>query len=572
MPYSKNSGKKSAVLEKMEMAWMKESTTALQRTTGNRLGLGSLIIGVLLLLATMVFVTGCGSNAGALPGPTPTPIPTPTPVPTPTPTPTPAPNPSPSITTTAPNAATATGLAFTLTVKGANFVQGSQVEWNGSSRTTTFVSSSELQAAIMSADLATPGSITITVANPAPGGTSSGITFTVSPNRIAFESTRATDGTNTTTTGSTQNIWVMDPDGSNQTAFSKLTFGRSFRPAWSHDGTKLIFSSTRPLDGTDAAGPAGNIWVMKSDQSGLTALTKLTSNITEDFPSWSPDDSKIMFTSNRALDGTDVRNPSFASNIWTMNPDGSGVTVITKLNNSSVFGPVFSPDGTKIAYLSARALDGTDTLNTNAVQNLWVMNADGTGSTPVTKLTGANAVTTSFTWSPDGTQFMTLANRALDGGPGPDGDNTENLWVLAADGSTATLVTPQGQTTALGAATIGAVAWSPDGSKIVFISAIPLNGEAAPNSAQNLWIMNPDGTGALHLTPFDGNGVQLQFPVWSPNGSKIFFSSDGATGGTNAPNLNNTANIWVVNADDSGLTSLTKLTAAGASSTFPNRP
>src|SRR5262249_5834742 len=212
------------------------------------------------------------------------------------------------------------------------------------------------------------------------------------------------------------------------------------------------------------------------------------------------------------------------------------------------------------------------TLNTNAVQNLWVMNADGTGSFPVTKLTGANAETTSFAWSPDGTQFITLANRAVDGGTGPDGDNTENLWVLAADGSKATLVTPQGQTTALGIANIGAVAWSPDGSKIVFISQIPLNGEAAPNSAQNLWIMNPDGTGAIHVTPFDGNSVQVQFPVWSPDGTKVFLSSDGATGGTNAPNLNNTANIWVVNADGSGLTSLTKLTAAGASSTFPGHP
>jgi Tol biopolymer transport system component len=236
-----------------------------------------------------------------------------------------------------------------------------------------------------------------------------------------------------------------------------------------------------------------------------------------------------------------------------------------------VFSPTFSPDGAKIAYLSSRALDGTDN-GIAGVQNVWIMNTDGSGSTPITKLSVSGAQTTSFAWSPDGTQFMTLADRALDGGTGPDADNTENLWVLAADGSKATLVTPQGQTTALGGAIIAAVAWSPDGSKIVFISSIPLNGEAAPNSAQNLWIMNPDGTGALHLTPFDGVAVQLQFPVWSPDGSKIFFSSDGAVGGTNAPNLNDTANIWVVNADGSGLTSLTKLTAAGASSTFPNHP
>ncbi len=560
------------------MTWIREGMPAIERTT-NRFIRGPVMIAVVLaMVAAIAFVTGCGSSAQtvAQPAPTatPSPSPTPTPVstPTPAPTPTPTPNASPSIASISPHAGTATGLAFTLTVNGANFVPGSQVEWNGSSRTTTFISSSELQAAIMSADLATAAKITVTVVNPAPGGTSGGAAFTVAANQITFESTRASDGSNTATTGSTQNVWVMNPDGSSETALTKLTFGRSFRPAWSHDGSKLVFGSTRGVDGSDVAGPAVNIWVVNSDGTGLTALTKLTAGIGQDLPSWSPDDSKIIFTSNRALDGTDARISTTAPNIWVMNADGTGAKPLTKLTQSFLVDDVFSPDGSKIAYLSSRALDGSDTANTAGVQNLWVMNADGTGSTPVTKLTGAGAQTTSFAWSPDGTQFITLANRAVDGGTGPDADNTENLWVVAADGSSATLVTPQGQTTALGSAIIRGVAWSPDGSKIVFISAIPLNGEAAPNSAQNLWIMNPDGSGAFHLTPFDGNSVQVQFPAWSPDGSKIFFSSDGAVGGTNAPNTNNTANIWVVNADGSGLTSLTKLNTAGASSTFPGHP
>ena len=561
------------------MTWIREGMPAfhkpaIQRTT-HRFGLGPLII-VVLAMVTMAFVTGCGSSTQTLaqpaPVPTATPSPSPTATPVPTPTATPTPNANPSIASISPNAATASGLAFTLTVNGANFLSGSQVQWNGNSRTTTFLSSSQLQAAIMAADLATPGPNTVTVLNPAPGGgTSGGVTFTVAADKIAFYSTRATDGTNTATAGTIQNIWVMNTDGSSQTIFAKLTSARSFEPAWSHDGSKIVFASTRALDGTDVAGAAVNVWQVNADGSGLTALTKLTSNVTVDLPSFSPDDSKIIFTSDRALDGTDART-SIAPNIWVMNADGTGVKPLTKLTQSLLVDDIFSPDGSKIAYLSSRALDGSDTANTAGVQNLWVMNADGSGSTPVTKLTGAGAQTTSFAWSPDGTQFITLANRALDGGDGPDADNTENLWVLAADGSTATLVTPQGQTTALGSAIIRGAAWSPDGSKIVFISSLPLNGINNPNSAQNLWIMNPDGTGALHLTPFDGVAVQLQFPVWSPDGSKIFFSSDGAIGGTNAPNLNSTANIWVVNADGSGLTSLTKLTAAGASSTFPNHP
>jgi hypothetical protein len=60
--------------------------------------------------------------------------------------------------------------AFTLTVNGTGFVSGAVVNWNGSPRTTTFVSSSSLQASITAADVASKGTATVTVVNPAPGG------------------------------------------------------------------------------------------------------------------------------------------------------------------------------------------------------------------------------------------------------------------------------------------------------------------------------------------------------------------------------------------------------------------
>jgi len=62
------------------------------------------------------------------------------------------------------------GTAFTLTVNGTSFVSGATVQWNGSPRTTTFVSSSQLTAAISSADISTAGTAVVTVFNPAPGG------------------------------------------------------------------------------------------------------------------------------------------------------------------------------------------------------------------------------------------------------------------------------------------------------------------------------------------------------------------------------------------------------------------
>jgi hypothetical protein len=62
------------------------------------------------------------------------------------------------------------GSAFTLAVNGTGFATNAVVNWNGSPRPTTFVSSSSLQASITAADIAKAGTGTITVTNPAPGG------------------------------------------------------------------------------------------------------------------------------------------------------------------------------------------------------------------------------------------------------------------------------------------------------------------------------------------------------------------------------------------------------------------
>jgi len=105
--------------------------------------------------------------------------PPPTPTPTPTPPPTPAPN-APAISLLNPSSAVAGGVGFTMNVSGANFVASSTVQWNGSPRTTTFVSSTQLQVAITTADISTSGTASITVSNPsASGGVSAPSTFFV---------------------------------------------------------------------------------------------------------------------------------------------------------------------------------------------------------------------------------------------------------------------------------------------------------------------------------------------------------------------------------------------------------
>jgi hypothetical protein len=114
----------------------------------------------LVALSCLVFMAGCGGGSG---GGSSTP-----------------PNPAPSVTSLSPNSGAAGGAAFTVTVSGSNFISSSTVEWNGSSRQTTFASGTSLQAAITAADIATAGTASLTVSNPAPGGgTSSPLTFTI---------------------------------------------------------------------------------------------------------------------------------------------------------------------------------------------------------------------------------------------------------------------------------------------------------------------------------------------------------------------------------------------------------
>jgi len=89
-------------------------------------------------------------------------------------------NPVPSISSISPSNANAGGPGFTLTVDGSGFFSGSKVRWNGSDRTTSFVSSLQLQATIPASDLAAPGTVQVTVYNPPPGGgTSPALNFSI---------------------------------------------------------------------------------------------------------------------------------------------------------------------------------------------------------------------------------------------------------------------------------------------------------------------------------------------------------------------------------------------------------
>jgi len=99
------------------------------------------------------------------------------------------PNTGAVLTFLSPADAYAGGAAFTLTVNGGGFVAKTVVQWNGQNRTTTFVSTAQVTAAIPASDIATAGTVYINTLNPSTKSTDNGlsnsIAFIVHPGPVA---------------------------------------------------------------------------------------------------------------------------------------------------------------------------------------------------------------------------------------------------------------------------------------------------------------------------------------------------------------------------------------------------
>jgi Tol biopolymer transport system component len=211
-----------------------------------------------------------------------------------------------------------------------------------------------------------------------------------------YEPVWSPDGTKLAFTGDRDwnlEIFVMNADGSDPVRLTRHG-DTDTHPTWSPDGTKIAWANDRGEYGYERG-----IYVMNADGSKKTDLTPGTRG--GDYPSWSPDGTKIAF-----LGGNRLHWPSglHLTDIYSMSPDGSDATNLTEDYAVSWEGPVsWSPDGTRIVAVGRAAEEWEeDPACSHFSACMYVMKADGSG---LATLSNDIYVYPAPVWSPDGTKI-----------------------------------------------------------------------------------------------------------------------------------------------------------------------
>jgi Tol biopolymer transport system component len=252
----------------------------------------------------------------------------------------------------------------------------------------------------------------------------------------------------------------------------KGSVGDIGNPAWSHDGTRVVYQSG-PITTIPESRPPGGLLSGRDSRYELLYASG--------FPAISPDGRQIVLSERTRRGSADDRT---ALAVW--NTDGTNPRRIFRADGSAM-SPQWSPDGRWIVFgagnfFLARVRPGV----------VMVVKSDGSEARPLTTGPG-NAGFPS--WSPDGRQvvyrFWT--------------DTAAGLRIVnVADGAVRTLTTGYDNFPA----------WSPKGDRIVF--------SRLANDEFHIYAIAPDGT---RLTQLTNGPVDNSHPVWSADGEHVLFSS-----------------------------------------------
>jgi eukaryotic-like serine/threonine-protein kinase len=277
--------------------------------------------------------------------------------------------------------------------------------------------------------------------------------------------------------GKTLQIWTMKVSLDNSgkpvaSNITQLTFseGDKKQPAWSPDGTRLLF--TAPGTKKDSLQkPDLDIWVTNSDGSNALDLSLKKG---DDFdPVWSPDGSKIAFTNNGRDDG--VRQ------VFMMNSDGTDLHRISY--DFEEFSPTWSPGMDWLAFV----------ISANSSNILYLRNSDKEYATPVpfdtAEVMGRLGQVADPTWSWDGKQIAYTRQKGLQ-------RDIFSVIFSSRGQKVARLTTTNFEEEAC---------WSPDDQWIAFTSSRDKNKE--------VYLMT--STGLLQTNVSQSPGSDMQ-PAWQP--------------------------------------------------------
>jgi Tol biopolymer transport system component len=172
-------------------------------------------------------------------------------------------------------------------------------------------------------------------------------------------------------------LWTMRADGEQQRSVFEPVEGRIDVPGgWSPDGSRFLFtrdSAALPEEGGRIARRSA-IYVFNADGSGLTKIADQGAD-----PAWSPDGSRIVFASDRDKNGELSYGDAvqYANELYVMDPDGSNQRRLTTTKDLNEASPAWSPDGSLLAYQRGEVVDNAQGTG------VFLSETDGSCATPI---------------------------------------------------------------------------------------------------------------------------------------------------------------------------------------------